>query len=302
MKRVLTAVVLIPLVLAAVFWLPLWIFSIAVGAIALLAAHEFLNIAETGGTETFRTTTFLFIALLFVAFPLTANSHSSLPVAGDMVLAVPLSPLLGLAATLAATFFTLALGMRREDFSGALPGAAVSVFAIPYIALTLGALVLLRDLRFGADYILYLFVVVWSGDIFAYYAGRAFGRHLMAPRVSPKKTWEGAIAGFITATALGAAFWSYMPQITNALAGIHALGPATRGSLTTPVLWHGILLSAVLNVIAQVGDLVESMIKRGSGVKDSGTLLPGHGGVLDRIDALLFAAPALWYYAFLSAL
>ncbi|HZQ91853.1 MAG TPA: phosphatidate cytidylyltransferase [Terriglobales bacterium] len=302
MKRVLTALVLAPLVLAAVFWLPLWIFSIVVGAIALLAAHEFLNIAETGGIETVRGATFLFIALLFVAFPLTANSHSSLPVAGDMVLAVPLSPLLGLAAIIAAAFFTLALGMRREDFAGSLPGAAVSVFAIPYIALTLGALVLLRDLRFGAYYILYLFVVVWSGDIFAYYAGRAFGRHLMAPRVSPKKTWEGAVAGFISATALGAAFWLCAPQITGALARIHALGPATRGTLGAPVLWHGIVLSAVLNAIAQVGDLVESMIKRGSGVKDSGTLLPGHGGILDRIDALLFAAPVMWYCVFLAAL
>ncbi len=299
MKRVLTAAVLIPMVLAAVFWLPLWLFSLAVGLVALLAAHEFLGLCDASGLEPFRWVTFLCVAVLFVAFPITANQSANLEVYPRMTLVVPLSPMIGLAAMLLAAFFALVSGLGRETLASALPGAAASVFAIPYCALTLGALVLLRDLHWGPWWLLYLFVVVWSGDIFAYYVGRAIGRHKLAPRISPGKTWEGAAASFVTSTAFGALMFAFQPEITNGLAGIHAM---IRGSLAPPPVWQGIVLSAILNVVAQLGDLVESMIKRGAGVKDSGTLLPGHGGVLDRIDALLFAAPVLWYYAFFATI
>jgi phosphatidate cytidylyltransferase len=297
MKRILTAVLLVPLVLAAVFWLPIWIFSLVVGIVALITTHEFLNIAEAGGLQPFRLLTFFFVAALFVSFPLTANEHVNVPVYGQMILAVPLSPMLGLAATLVASFFALAFGMRREDLATVLPGAAVSVFAIPYVALTLGSLVLLRDLRYGVWLLLYLFAVVWSGDILAFYVGRAIGRHLMAPRISPKKTWEGAVASLVASIAVGVLMFIYQPAITNWLATIKAM---QRGSLQAPLWWHAVVLSAVINMVAQTGDLAESLMKRGAGVKDSGTLLPGHGGMLDRIDALLFAAPVLWYYAFFN--
>jgi phosphatidate cytidylyltransferase len=299
MKRILTAVLLVPLVLAAVFWLPLWIFSLVVGLVALITAHEFLNIAEGHGLQPFRLLTFFFVAVLFVAFPLTANEHVNLPVSGQMVLVVPLSPMLGLAATLAASFFALLLGMRRDEMATVLPGAAVSVFAIPYVALTLGSLVLLRDLRRGVWLLLYLFAVVWSGDILAFYVGRAIGRHHMAPRISPKKTWEGAVASVVASIAVGVLMFAYQPAITNWLATIKAV---PRGSLQSPVWWHAIALSAIINVVAQTGDLAESLMKRGAGMKDSGSLLPGHGGMLDSIDALLFAAPVLWYYAFFNAI
>lgn len=297
MKRVASAVVLIPLVLAAVFWLPIWIFSLLAGLIALIAAREFLNLAEAAGFQPFRGITYFFVALLFVGFPLAGNESSTMQLHPAQVLLIPRAPLLGLAATLAACFACLLTGLRRPDLRTSLPGAAASAFAIPYIALTLGSVVLLRDLRFGPHLLLYLFVVVWSGDIFAYYAGSAFGRHKLVPRISPGKTWEGTIASLIAATVLGTLICMGQPQITGWLARIHAL---TGESLKPPVLWHGMVLSAALNVMAQLGDLVESMIKRGAGVKDSGSLVPGHGGVLDRIDALLFAAPVLWYYAFFA--
>jgi phosphatidate cytidylyltransferase len=299
MKRVLTAVVLIPLVLAAVFWLPLWVFSLAVGLVALLTAHEFLALCDASGLEPFRGVAYLFVALLFVAFPLTANQSASVAVYPRLTLAVPLSPMLGLAATLLAAFAALIAGMTRETLASALPGAAATVFAIPYCGLTLAALVLLRDLHWGPWWLLYLFVVVWSGDIFAYYTGRAIGRHKLAPRISPGKTWEGAAASFVGSIVCGTLMFAFQPEVTGWLATIHAM---VRGSLGAPPVWQGILMSAILNVVAQLGDLVESMIKRGAGVKDSGTLLPGHGGVLDRIDALLFAAPVLWYYAFFATL
>jgi phosphatidate cytidylyltransferase len=296
MKRVLTAVVLVPLVLAAVFWLPIWVFSLAVGLVAILTCHEYLNIAEANGLIPFRLTAMFFLAVLFVAYPYGLRD-TAVALRGARVLVVPESAVLGLGLTLACAFFSLAFGLRREELSTSLPGAAATVFAIPYIGLTLGALVLLRDLRYGAWLLLYLFVVVWSGDIFAYYTGRAIGRHKLAPRVSPGKTWEGAAASFLGSIAMGVVMFAFQPEITAALVRIHALETA---SLQSPPMLDAVMLSALLNIVAQFGDLMESALKRGAGVKDSGTLLPGHGGILDRIDALLFAAPVLWYYAFFS--
>jgi phosphatidate cytidylyltransferase len=296
MKRVLTVVVLVPLVLAAVFWLPIWVFSLAVGAVAILTCHEYLNISDAYGLIPFRLAAMFFLALLFVAYPYGLRD-TAIPLRSARVLVVPESAMLGLGLTLGCAFFSLAFGLRREELSTTLPGAAATVFAIPYIGLTLGALVLLRDLRFGTWLLLYLFVVVWSGDIFAYYTGRAIGRHKLAPRISPGKTWEGAVASFFGSTALGVVMFAFQPEITAGLVKIHALQLA---SLQSPPMLDAVLLSALLNVVAQFGDLFESAIKRGAGVKDSGTLLPGHGGMLDRIDALLFAAPVLWYYAFFS--
>src|SRR5262249_19863254 len=148
-----------------------------------------------------------------------------------------------------------------------------------------------------AFYVLYLLLVVWAGDIFAYFVGKSIGRHLMAPRVSPKKTWEGAAASVIASVAVGWLLFKYSLPISSALlsAGLIQRRDGLFG-LEQPAMGPVIVLSIVLNVAAQLGDLVESLIKRGAGVKDSGGLLPGHGGMLDRIDALLFAAPVLWYY------
>jgi phosphatidate cytidylyltransferase len=127
---------------------------------------------------------------------------------------------------------------------------------------------------------------VWSGDIAAMYVGKALGRRKLAPSISPNKTWEGTIAsvvGSVLVTVL--LLWVAQKLTQHDLDVLFYPGSA----------WRWIGLGALLNVAAQVGDLVESAIKRGAGVKDSGTLLPGHGGVLDRIDALLLAAPVLWY-------
>jgi phosphatidate cytidylyltransferase len=129
-------------------------------------------------------------------------------------------------------------------------------------------------------------VCVWSGDIAALYIGRAFGRRKLAPRLSPGKTVEGAIAS-VAASVLAALA---VVLVSDAL--------TARGNLTLHIsqpLWQSLLLAVLLNLAAQAGDLLESAVKRGAGVKDSGTLLPGHGGILDRIDALLLAAPVLWY-------
>ena len=118
-----------------------------------------------------------------------------------------------------------------------------------------------------------LLAIVWLGDSGAYYIGKTWGRHKLAPRVSPNKTWEGSIAS-TAAGLLAAAVWSYW-----------RLGEVDGWIL---------LLAGLVSIAAQIGDLVESLLKRGAGVKDSGQILPGHGGMLDRMDALLFAAPVMW--------
>ena len=212
MKRVLTAVILVPLVLAAVFWLPIWVFSLAVGLVAVLATHEYLNIAEANGLLPFRMTAMFFMAALFVAYPYAMND-TAVGLRGTRVLVIPESALLGLGLMLACAFFSMAFGLRREELSTSLPGAAATVFAIPYIGLTLGALVLLRDLRYGPWLLLYLFVVVWSGDILAYYTGRAIGRHKLAPRVSPGKTWEGSAASLLGSVAHEVVHKSTLPVL-----------------------------------------------------------------------------------------
>src|SRR5262249_47944819 len=149
----------------------------------------------------------------------------------------------------------------------------------------------------GAFFVLYLLLIVWAGDIFAYFVGRSVGRHLMSPRISPKKTWEGAAASLLASLIVGWMLFEHAPAISQFFLDLHLMQrkdgifALETSSLST------LLLPAALNVAAQLGDLVESLIKRGADVKDSGSLLPGHGGMLDRIDALLFAAPVMWYYA-----
>jgi phosphatidate cytidylyltransferase len=168
--------------------------------------------------------------------------------------------------------------------------ATASVFCLVYIGFTMMTLPALRAESDGPSLVAFLLCVVWAGDTAALYVGHAWGRRKLAPTLSPNKTWEGAL-GSVAGSLL----------VTGALLGLAALlqmwGSAKLyypGDLS-----YWLVLAVVVNVAAQVGDLAESALKRSAGVKDSGSLLPGHGGVLDRIDALLLAAPVLWYAQFI---
>ena len=198
----------------------------------------------------------------------------------------------------------LALSMRREPLRSALPDACVSYMVLPYIGLTLACLPLLRALGNGGLFLLYVMLLVWAGDIAALYVGRTIGRHKLAPRISPGKTWEGTIASSMGAVIVALLLFHFVLPIYKVLMSIHLVQTADKLSVqavtarfaSAPV-WLVIIFAICVNIAAQVGDLVESSMKRGAGLKDSGSLLPGHGGVLDRIDALLFAAPvALLFY------
>jgi phosphatidate cytidylyltransferase len=290
LKRIATAVVLIPIVLLLVLRAPVPVLAVVAAAVALITVQEFLKLTESYGVLPLRLPTYLFVGLFFLLLAASAIGEAPQISALKFVLGV------GFAAAL-APFVFLTIAMRRAQMSGAYPAAAASAFAFVYIALPLAMLVQIRQQVAGAFWLLYLLLIVWAGDVFAYFVGRSLGRALMAPRISPKKTWEGAGASLAASLLVTALLFSHSLQISSFLlrVGLIERRDGLFG-LEKPEMWPIILLTVVLNVAAQLGDLVESLIKRGAGVKDSSTLLPGHGGMLDRIDALLFAAPVLWYY------
>jgi phosphatidate cytidylyltransferase len=291
LKRIATAVVLIPIVMLLVLRAPVPVLAVVAAAVALVTVQEFLKLTESYGVDPLRLPTYIFVGLFFLLLAATAVGETPQVSALKFVLG------LGFACA-AAPFLFLTISMRRRQMSSAYPAAAASTFAFVYIAAPLAMLVQLRQQWAGAFWLLYLLLVVWAGDIFAYFVGRSLGRHLMAPRISPKKTWEGAAASLAASLLVTSLLFSHALEISSFLLRV-GLIERRDGlfALEKREMWPIILLTVGLNIAAQLGDLVESLIKRGAGVKDSGTILPGHGGMLDRIDALLFAAPLLWYYA-----
>jgi len=289
LKRVLTAVVLIPIVLILVLRAPVPVLALVTAAVALLAIHELLKLSEAYAIRPQRWPTYIFVGLFFLVIAIP-SATPLLSTSGFAYIA--------LSAAVLAPFLFLSIGMRRAELASAFPAAMVSTFAFAYTALPLACLVQLREQWQGSFYLLYLLLLVWAGDVFAYFIGKSIGRHSMSPRVSPKKTWEGAIASVMASVAVGLLMFHYSLPISTALLHAHLI-ELREGIFNNqqPSLIPVIVLSVVLNIAAQLGDLVESLIKRGADVKDSGALLPGHGGMFDRIDALLFAAPVLWCYA-----
>ncbi|MBS1820434.1 MAG: CDP-archaeol synthase [Acidobacteria bacterium] len=274
MKRILTAAVLIVAVFALIFFGQLWMITLAAAIVAELAVYEYLKLAAVGAEANgahLRIPIWWMTIATAVAFVVTLPNF---PVDAQL-------PVLS-----ALTLILFAWNGFRAPLIQALPDTAQGLFGLIWIAYPLTLVPLLWKQENGPALVVFLMVCVWAGDIAALYVGKAFGKHKLAPRLSPGKTWEGSIASIAgSIAAAGLVIW--IGDILTA-----------RGNLilhiTEPV-WQTLVLAAVLNVAAQLGDLLESAVKRGAGVKDSGTMLPGHGGILDRIDALLLAAPVLWF-------
>ena len=174
----------------------------------------------------------------------------------------------------------------RSPVEQMIADASSSVFCMVYIGYTLLALPALREQANGPSLVTFLLCVIWAGDTAAYYVGRSWGRHKLAPTISPNKTWEGSL-GSMAGSLLIAFILIELAALLQAHDSVVLSYPDD--------LQFWLILAAVINLAGQVGDLAESALKRSVNVKDSGSLLPGHGGVLDRIDAMLLAAPALWY-------
>jgi len=199
---------------------------------------------------------------------------------GSGLIFLPLAPDSRLAlASIALLFliFALLFLFRIRDIANAAREVSFAILAFIYIPIMLMHLVMLRQTRFGIEWILVIMLIVMSGDSAAYYIGSAFGKNRLYPLVSPKKSIEGALgglAGSICGTLL--AKFTFFQQLT---------------------VTDAIVTAVVIGILGQSGDLFESMLKRSFGVKDSGTIFPGHGGVLDRLDSVLFATPVTYYYA-----
>jgi phosphatidate cytidylyltransferase len=266
MARILTAAVLIPLVILLLFRAPFWAVTLATAAVAILACWEYLGLADGSGAQTPRWLVLIAVAALFAI-----NFFRP-----EMLMA-------GFSALAFLLFVVIAF---RSPLERVLLDASASIFGLLYIGLALVTIPLIWAQEHGPSLLLLLFCVVWAGDTVALYVGRSLGRRKLSPKLSPNKTWEGSIAsvaGSLVVTVLLILLAQLMAR--HSLTGLSYDG----GWL------HWLVLAVVLNVAAQLGDLVESALKRGAKVKDSGSLLPGHGGMLDRIDALLLAAPVLWY-------
>src|SRR5277367_3252735 len=288
--RIATAVVLIPIVLLLVLKAPLYVLALVSGAIAILAIGEFLNLVTPYGVEPLTIATYSFVAIFFLFVTVISTNQTPLIEATAMVYGLALASAL-------APFVFLTVAMRRASLRTGYPAAAASTFAFAYIAIPMALLVAIRQQPAGAIWTIYTLLAVWAGDIFAYFVGKSLGRHRMSPEISPKKTWEGAVASIVASVVVGALWMQHAPAISSALLRIGLIDQRDgMFGLEQPQLWPIILLSAVVNIAAQLGDLAESLIKRGAGVKDSGAILPGHGGMLDRIDAMLFAVPVVWAY------
>lgn len=268
MKRVLTGAVLITLVLALIFFNLPWLITAVSAVLALLAALEYRQLSEKANAPVPLWWTVLAIASLFL---LSATSW--------------LDPLAAVAVLLLILFTANAF---RSPLDRVLPETGSGLLLLLYVAYPLTLIPRILGAEDGTALLLFLFLCVWCGDIAALYVGRSMGRRKLAPALSPNKTWEGSIASVLGSIVFGMAI-----ILLGDWFSAHN-SPFTRLHTTWP-WWAFVLLAILLNIAAQLGDLAESALKRGVGVKDSGNLLPGHGGMLDRIDALLFAAPVLWF-------
>ncbi len=272
MKRLLTAAIGTPLVLAAVFLLQSWWFFALMALVVEVAAWEYVEIARARAPRAP-------LRLLLLLVPAAATVLSLAMICTNAADIDTLRLLLFGAALLLSVGLGTLLLLSRTPLEETLAAFGILGFGLPYLALPLTSLHLLQ--RMDPWVIVLLLCIVWLGDTAAYYVGSRIGRHKLAPVISPKKSWEGAAASFAVALA-AAAVWDV----------------CRRGRLEPGLL----AVAAATAVAAQLGDLAESMIKRGSGVKDSGNILPGHGGALDRVDALLFGAPVLLFGLWLLGL
>lgn len=280
LKRTLTSLLLIPPVVYLIGWSPKWLFLLALMVAVALALREYFALCQARGLKVFAWTGFLGAAVVCMAQAMPAGYNSLI-----------VTPLIGI-FILVITTMALRASTGLKDY---LVATSATVFGILYVGLGLSYLLLIRfSPPWGGGWmaeeghfqparpsrfpIFLLFLVIWAGDICAYLVGRWMGRTPFFARISPRKTWEGAMAGLagslLAAWALVHWFWK--------AADLRVV----------------LVIAAWVAVAGQIGDLVESAMKRGANQKDSGTLLPGHGGFLDRIDSLLFAAPALWLAMF----
>ena len=256
--REITAFVAAPAIIWLIGWGHEYVFDAVIAIVAVLAMYEFLDLGRHKGYDIPIPLCIVIMLIIIAAFILDG-----------------LSVEFGMFAALLLIPASYVFGKRPLEDS--LPSSAIALLGTTYVGLLSGSLIRLRhDFPEGSKLVYFLLLVVWLGDSGAYYVGKTFGKHKLSPLISPKKTVEGLLGGVaasvITAVVIHYTFFDKFP------------------------LHHAIIAGVILSIAGVIGDLAESMWKRSADVKDSGTLLPGHGGFLDRFDSILFTAPILYFY------
>jgi phosphatidate cytidylyltransferase len=259
MTRIITALIGIPVLIYLIKFAPVPIFVAVLLAAMLVCLYEYFSLTEIKKIPTLTIAGYAFALLIFASFYFVKINFA---------LWFPIGALVVLIAGL----------VSRIDFAGGLPATAYTLFGPWYTAGLLGFLILIRNIdKIGANLVLSLFVIIWAGDTGAFFVGKSVGRRPLT-KISPKKTVEGSFGGLIFSILLAVVCkYFLLPDLT-----------------VNNALWLG----ALIGIMGQIGDLAESLLKRSANVKDSGSILPGHGGMLDRLDSLLFGAPAMYYYVY----
>jgi len=270
MQRIKTAAIFLPILIASIL-IPLLqpLFVLLIAAAMALALLEFWKLAKKRGMKPDMTAGYLGAAAIFTIFYFNEPSQDALSLLLLLVALVVLTM-----ATLAAATF------RGAPFDTMISSTGATLLGVLYIALLGGHLVALRSgfpQKLSAHLLSFFFLVIMGSDTGAYYVGRTFGKHKLAPKISPGKTWEGVAGGLIAGLLMAtlAHYWFFREL---------------------PLKWT-LPLAVVMVVLGIVGDLTESALKRSAGAKDAANILPGHGGILDRLDSLLFNAPVIYYFA-----
>ncbi|MDX6709548.1 MAG: phosphatidate cytidylyltransferase [Blastocatellia bacterium] len=265
MSRLITALIALPILVASILvpvLAPLFV-AIAVAAM-VIGLYEFWWLGKKGGVKPDVVVGYGAAAAIFAVFYFN-----------ELGFLIFIIPVFIIAALSAAT-------LKGGSFDKMMASVSVTVLGVLYVALLGGHLVALRTAPFtkpglSTHLLSFFFLVIMGSDTGAYYSGRTFGRHKLAPKISPGKTWEGAVGGMVASLVLAVVshYW-FFPELS---------------------LKAAIPLAAAMNVLGVIGDLTESALKRGAGAKDAAKILPGHGGLLDRLDSLLFNAPVIYYFA-----
>lgn len=260
-SRVITGIVLIPILFFIVWFLPHHYFLGVVVLATLVGTHEFYRMAGMRGTRPLSK-----LGMALGAFVIVADAYG--PQGGEW------------GTALVITFCVLTVLTARlfspRPVEGALEDAAATLAGIFYVALLFGFQAAIHRGYQGKQWLMFLYLVIWASDTGAYYIGTAFGKHRLYEKISPKKSIEGLIGGILASLVIALLCRLWL---------VPSLGPLEAA-----------VLGAVLALVGTIGDLVESLLKRSVGVKDSGTIIRGHGGMLDRMDSMMFAAPVLYYY------
>jgi phosphatidate cytidylyltransferase len=251
-KRLLSSAFLVSISIGTIFYAPMWFYLIIVEVIVLVSLNEFFMLAEKKNIQVNRMIGLFFGACLPLAFLFHSDS---------MILVL---------ACLAVFMFNFPRHLMHQ----AIVSTSVTMFGLIYIAWFFSHLIYLRQLDLGAQWVFFTVLVVKGGDAGAYFTGKAIGKTKLIEHVSPKKTVEGAVGGWLTSIVLAIVSGFYLPGVS---------------------FWSLLILGASVSIISQLGDLSESLIKRDAGVKDSG-VIPGLGGALDVMDSLLLTIPFVFYY------